>query len=144
MESTDLCFLPAVELVRQIRAKELSAVEVLEAHLAQIERVNPRVNAIVTLVAEQAHARARAADAALARGEAIGPLHGLPIAHKDLFPTKGIRTTSGSPIFANFVPDHSALIVERLQHAGAITIGKTNVPEFGAGSQTFNPVFGAT
>jgi amidase len=144
MDSTEICFLPAVELARRIRAKQLSAVEVLEAHLAQIERVNPRVNAIVTLVADQAIAQARAADAALARGDAVGPLHGLPIAHKDLFPTKGIRTTSGSPIYANYVPDYSALIIERIQRAGAITIGKTNVPEFGAGSQTFNPVFGAT
>jgi amidase len=140
----NICFLPAVELARLIRAKQLSAAELLEAHLAQIERVNPRVNAIITLVAEQAITQARAADAALARGDAGGPLHGLPIAHKDLFPTKGIRTTSGSPIYANHVPDHSALIVERIQRAGAITIGKTNVPEFGAGSQTFNPVFGAT
>jgi amidase len=140
----DLCFLPAVELARQIRAKQISAVELLEAYLAQIERVNPRVNAIITLVADQALAQARAADAMLARGDVLGPLHGLPIAHKDLFPTKGIRTTSGSPIYASHVPDQSALIVERIQHAGAITIGKTNVPEFGAGSQTFNPVFGAT
>jgi amidase len=144
MSENNLCFLPAVDLARRIRAGEISAVEVLEAHLAQIERVNPRVNAIVTLAAEQAIARARAADDARARGEATGPLHGLPVAHKDLFPTKGIRTTSGSPIFADYVPDASALIVERLQRAGAITIGKTNVPEFGAGSQTFNPVFGPT
>ena len=144
MPETDLCFLPAVELARLIRAKQLSSVELLQAHLAQIERVNPRVNAIITLVADQAIVQARAADAALARGDAVGPLHGLPVAHKDLFPTKGIRTTSGSPIYANHVPDHSALIVERLQGAGAIKIGKTNVPEFGAGSQTFNPVFGAT
>ncbi len=142
--NTEICFLPATELARRIRAKQLSAVEVLEAHLAQIERVNPRVNAIITLVADQALDQARTADAALARGDAVGPLHGLPIAHKDLMETKGIRTTSGSPIYANHVPDHSALIVERIQRAGAITIGKTNVPEFGAGSQTFNPVFGAT
>jgi amidase len=144
MYDNDLCFLPAIELARRIRARELSAVELLEAHLDQIGRVNPRVNAIITLVADQAIAQARAADAALARGDAVGPLQGLPIAHKDLFQTKGIRTTSGSPIYANHVPDHSALIVERIQRAGAITIGKTNVPEFGAGSQTFNPVFGAT
>ncbi len=144
MLETDLCFLPAVELARRIRARELSALDLLEAHLAQIERVNPRVNAIITLVTDQAITQAHAADVALARGDAVGPLHGLPVAHKDLFPTKGIRTTSGSPIYADHVPDHSALIVERLQRAGAITIGKTNVPEFGAGSQTFNPVFGAT
>jgi len=144
MPNIELCFTPATQLAQRLRAKQLSAVELLEAHLAQIERVNPRVNAIITLVAEQAIAQAHAADAALARGDTIGPLHGLPIAHKDLFPTKGIRTTSGSPIYANHIPDHNALIIERIQRAGAITIGKTNVPEFGAGSQTFNPVFGAT
>jgi amidase len=144
MSDHQICFLPAVELARRLRARELSAVEVMQAHLAQIERVNPHVNAIITLLPERALAGARAADAALARGEALGPLHGLPIAHKDLVPTKGIRTTSGSPIYKDFVPDEDALIVERLRHAGAIAIGKTNVPEFGAGSQTFNPVFGAT
>jgi amidase len=127
-----------------MRARELSAVEVMQAHLAQIERVNPHVNAIVTLLPERALARAEAADAALARGDEVGPLHGLPIAHKDLVATAGIRTTSGSPIYNDRVPDYDALIVERLRAAGAIAIGKTNVPEFGAGSQTFNPVFGAT
>jgi amidase len=140
----EICFLTATELVRLLRAKELSALEVVEAHLAQIEGVNPRVNAIVTLTAEQAVDRARAADAALAREEELGPLHGLPVAHKDLFPTKGVRTTFGSPIYGDFVPDHDALIVERLAEAGAISVGKTNTPEFGAGSQTFNGVFGET
>jgi len=144
MPDADLCFLPATELARRLRARELSAVELMEAHLRQIEAVNPRVNAIVTLLPERAMEGARAADAALARGEAVGPLHGLPIAHKDLVPTKGIPTTFGSPIYADFVPDEDALIVERLRGAGAITIGKTNTPEFGAGSQTFNPVFGPT
>ena len=144
MDDTELCWLSATELARRIRERELSAVEVMEAHLARIERINPRVNAIVTLVPERALAGARAADESLARGEVTGPLHGLPIAHKDLVATKGIRTTLGSPIFADVVPDENALIVERLQGAGAITIGKTNTPEFGAGSQTFNPVFGAT
>ncbi len=144
MAEAELCFLPATELARRIRAKELSASEVMAAHLTQIERVNPLVNAIVTLLPEQAMRQARAADEALARGDLPGPLHGLPVAHKDLFPTKGIRTTFGSPIYKDFVPDHDALIVERLRRAGAITIGKTNTPEFGAGSQTYNPVFGAT
>ena len=116
----------------------------MEAHLAQIDRVNPRVNAIITLLSDQAMEQAKAADECQARGEAWGSLHGLPIAHKDLVATKGIRTTFGSPIYRDFVPDEDALIVERLKKAGAITIGKTNVPEFGAGSQTFNPVFGAT
>src|SRR5262245_6683910 len=141
---SNICFMTATELAQAIRTKQLSAREVMEAHLAQIERVNPKVNAIVTLLPEQALMQARAADEALARGEAVGVLHGLPIAHKDLVNTKGIRTTSGSPIFKDFVPDEDALIVERLRDAGAIAIGKTNVPEFGAGSQTFNPVFGAT
>ena len=114
------------------------------AHLDQIERVNPQVNAIVTLLPERAIQGARRADDALARGEPIGPLHGLPIAHKDLVLTKGIRTTFGSTVFRDFVPDQDALIVERLRSGGAITIGKTNTPEFGAGSQTYNEVFGET
>jgi amidase len=127
-----------------MRAKHLSACEVLESHLAQIARVNPRVNAIVTLDADRAREWALVADEAAARGEFLGPLHGLPIAHKDLAETRGMRTTFGSPIFKDYVPDFSTLLVERAQRAGAITIGKTNTPEFGAGSQTFNPVFGAT
>jgi amidase len=118
---------------------------VMEAHLKQIEKVNPIVNAIVTRIPnEQALALADAADEALAQGREVGPLHGLPIAHKDLVPTKGMRTTFGSPIYKDFVPDHDGLIVERLKKAGVITIGKTNTPEFGAGSQTFNQVFGET
>jgi amidase len=139
-----ICLLSAVELARLIRAKELSAREVVGAHLAQIESVNPGVNAIVTLVADQAMERAQLADEDFARGRDIGPLHGLPIAHKDLQPTRGIRTTFGSPIYKDFVPAEDSLIVERLRHAGAIVVGKTNTPEFGAGSQTFNPVFGST
>jgi amidase len=144
MAYDELCFLTAVELARRIRAGEVSAREVMAAHLAQIERVNPVVNAICTLLPERGMAGAAAADDQLARGEPVGPLHGLPIAHKDLVLTKGIRTTFGSPVYANNVPDVDMLIVERLRAAGAITIGKTNTPEFGAGSQTFNPVFGAT
>ncbi len=114
------------------------------AYLERIERLNPRVNAIVTLVPERAMSDARAADEALGRGEDVGPLHGLPVAHKDLFPTRGIRTTYGSQVFKDFVPEEDALIVQRMRGAGAITIGKTNTPEFGAGSQTFNEVFGET
>jgi amidase len=141
----ELCFLTAGELAARIRRRELSAREVMAAQLAQIERVNPHVNAIITLLPpEGLMAQAAAADEAQARGEEIGPLHGLPIAHKDLTLTKGIRTTYGSPLFKDFVPEQNDLIIDRLQGAGAITIGKTNVPEFGAGSQTFNPVFGAT
>ncbi len=141
---SDLCFRSAVDLARAVAAREVSAVEVMEAHLARIARVNPTLNAIVTLLPDDARRGAEAADAALARGEPVGPLHGLPVAHKDLTPTRGIRTTFGSPIFRDFVPPDDALIVERLRAAGAITVGKTNTPEFGAGSQTFNAVFGAT
>src|SRR5258706_5875825 len=142
--NADLCFLTATELARRIRAREVSVTEVVQAHLAQIEQVNPKVNAIVTLTAEQALADARAKDAALARGETPGPLFGLPVAHKGLVPTRGIRTTFGSPIYRDHVPDQDALLVERLRAAGAVTVGKTNTPEFGAGSQTFNEVFGRT
>lgn len=144
MADSDICFMSAVEMARRLRAKEVSAREVLDAHLRQIERVNPKVNAIVTLVEEQARENARQADERLAKGEAIGPLHGLPVAHKDLQETKGIRTTYGSLIYKDEVPTVDALLVERLRGAGAITIGKTNTPEFGAGSQTFNAVFGRT
>lgn len=144
MPSPDLCFYTATELARLLREKKVSAKEVMEAHLTQINRVNPKVNAIITLLEEQAMSQASAADEALVRGETVGPLHGIPIAHKDLVSTKGIRTTLGSPIFKNFIPDVDALIVERLKKAGAITLGKTNTPEFGAGSQTYNQVFGET
>ena len=144
MHDIELCFQPAHELVRKIKARELSALEVMDAHLAQIGRVNPSVNAIVTLLPERARAGAAAIDAALDRGEDPGVLAGLPVAHKDLLLTRGIRTTFGSPIYRDFVPDQDSIVVERLRQAGAITIGKTNTPEFGAGSQTFNPVFGAT
>ncbi len=144
MSTTDICFMTATELARRIRTRELSARAVMEAHLTQIERVNPTVNALVTLLPERALAGACAADEAVAHGAAVGPLHGLPIAHKDLILTKGIRTTYGSRIYTDFVPDQDMLIVERMRAAGAITIGKTNTPEFGAGSQTFNEVFGAT
>jgi len=141
---TDLCYLTATELARRIRRREISAVEVLRAHVAQIERTNPQINAIVTTTFEAAAADAARIDQRFARGEDPGPLAGLPVAHKDLTITKGVRTTFGSPIFRDFVPDTDALIVERLKAAGAVTVGKTNTPEFGAGSQTFNTVFGAT
>jgi amidase len=144
MKNDEICFSTATELARLIRHKDLSASEVAEAHLERIERVNPTVNAIVTLHPEKALDEAKSADKALARGGEVGPLHGLPIAHKDLFPTKGVRTTFGSPVFADFVPDEDAVIVERSKLAGAISVGKTNTPELGAGSQTFNEVFGRT
>ena len=127
-----------------LHAGALSAREVLEAHLARIERLNPSINAIVTLEPDRARAAAAAADEVFARGAPVGPLHGLPIAHKDLALTAGVRTTFGSPIFAGHVPDEDELFVERIRGAGTVMLGKTNTPEFGAGSHTFNPVFGVT
>jgi amidase len=141
----DLCFMRAVDISKLLRQKKVSAREVMQAHLKQIARVNPKVNAIVTLVPqEKLMAQAAAADESLAHGKWLGPLHGLPVGVKDLHETDGIRTTYGSPLHRDFVPDFDCRVVQREKHAGAIVIGKTNVPEFGLGSQTFNPVFGAT
>lgn len=134
----------AVELAGMLRRGLVSAREVVDAHLARIGDVNPGINAIVTLVPEMAMEAAARADAAHAADEDLGPLHGLPVVHKDLVDTAGIRTTYGSPIYADHVPDADDLIVTRARSAGAITIGKSNTPEFGAGSHTFNPVFGPT
>lgn len=139
-----ICFMSAVAMARLIRAKKLSAREALAAHLEQIERVNPKVNAIVTLVPEMAANAAAKADEIRARNETLGPLHGLVVAHKDLLETRGIRTTFGSPLFKDYIPTEDDIVVDRMRRAGAITLGKTNTPEFGAGSQTFNKVFGAT
>jgi amidase len=144
MKGADLVFLPATEMASLVRKREISVCELLDAHLEQIQRVNPKVNAIVTLTPEKAKEDAKKADEAIAKGRPLGPLHGLPVAHKDLVETKGVRTTYGSLIFKDHVPDIDALIVERLKGAGAISVGKTNTPEFGAGSQTFNAVFGPT
>ncbi|MGK5550836.1 amidase [Actinomadura kijaniata] len=144
MASSEIPFMSARELVRLLRTGQVSAREVLSAHLERIERTNPRVNAVVTLVAERAAEQARAADERFASGAAVGPLHGLPVAHKDTHETAGIRTTHGSPIFAGHVPDRDDLVVERMRAAGVVTIGKTNVPEFACGSHTFNPLFGVT
>jgi len=141
----DICFMDATELARLIKSRAISAVEVMQACLAQIDRVNPKVNAICTLVdREQLLEQARAADQRPGKSRTVGPLHGFPHAVKDLVPTAGIRTTYGSRIYTNNVPAEDALIVKRLKAAGAIVIGKTNTPEFGAGSQTFNAVFGVT
>lgn len=140
----DLCFMTALELRAALGSRELSAREVVQAHLDQIERFNPDVNAVVTLVADSALRDAAAADERAASGADLPPLHGLPVAHKDVHETAGIRTTYGSPLRADYVPAHDDLIIERMHAAGAITIGKTNVPEFAAGSHTFNRIFGAT
>jgi amidase len=131
----------AIALARLLKTRQVSATEVVRAFIARIEAANPKLNAIVTFVPDQALAAAKAMDRRRAKP---GPLYGLPIAYKDLVPTRGVRTTYGSLVFAKEVPQENHLIVDRLSAAGAILIGKTNTPEFGAGSQTFNKVFGAT
>ena len=136
--------LSAIELARLIRNKAVSPVEVLAAHLDAIERANPAINAIVTLATEQAMDAARAAEEAVFKGHGIGPLHGVPIGIKDVTPTAGIRTTYGSPLYAEHVPTEDAEVVTRLKSAGAIVVGKTNTPEFATGANTVNKVFGAT
>jgi amidase len=140
----DLCFTPATELQRLYRARKVSPLEVMQAVLARIDAVNPALNAYVTVARESALAAARKATGALRRKGALPPLHGVPVSIKDLTPTKGIRTTWGSKIYEHHVPQEDALIVQRLKAAGAIVVGKTNTPEFGAGGNTFNAVFGAT
>jgi len=140
----DLCFTSAVDLARLYRARRASPLEVMRAVLARIDAVNPALNAYVTLTREAALAGARRATIALRRGAALPPLYGVPVSIKDLTHTRGIRTTWGSKIFEDHVPDEDALIVQRLKAAGAIVVGKTNTPEFGAGGNTFNALFGAT
>ena len=138
---TDPCLLTATELRGLVGRREISCREVLEAHVARIDAIDPPLNAIVTKTYELARQRADILDR---NPDRHGPLAGLPVAHKDLLSTRGIRTTYGSSLYAEHVPEVDALIVERMQSAGAVVVGKTNVPEFGAGSQTFNRVFGAT
>ena len=139
--SDEVCFHTATELRALIASRQLSCREVVDAHIARIEAVDPALNAIVTKAFEFGREQADALDRG---GDVSAPLAGLPIAHKDLVATRGIRTTYGSPLFADHVPDADDRIIERMRRAGAVTIGKTNAPEFGAGSQTFNRVFGAT
>src|SRR5580692_4599823 len=134
----------ARDLARLIRTRAVSPVEVLQAHLAVINKLNPSLNAIVTLAAERALDAVRAAEAAIMRGERLGALHGLPVGIKDITLTAGIRTTFGSVLYKDHVPDIDAEVVRRLKAAGAIVLGKTNTPEFAAGANTVNAVFGAT
>jgi len=139
----DICFSDATELARRIRDKEVSPVEVMRAHLGQIAAVNPKLNAIVT-IADDALDRARAAEQALMKGEAVGPLHGVPFTCKDSVDVAGVRTTSGSLLFEHRIAEHDAAAVARLKHAGAIFMAKTNTPEFTLWWQTDNRVFGRT
>src|SRR5262245_38111888 len=144
MSDASLARKSARELAALIRSRAASPVEVLDAHLAVIARVNPKLNAIVTLVADRAREQARAAEAAVTRGGELGRLHGLPLAIKDITLTAGIRTTFGSPLYRDHVPEQDAEVVRRLKAAGAIVLAKTNTPEFAAGANTVNDVFGAT
>src|ERR1700685_1172349 len=134
----------ARKLARLVREQTVSPVELLDAHLAAIAEINPKLNAIVTLAAEQAQDAARRSERAVAKGEPLGPLHGLPVAIKDITPTAGIRTTFASPLYKHYVPAEDAEVVRRLKAAGAIVLGKSNTPEFAAGANTFNDVFGVT
>lgn len=144
MGEEDLCFTPAHELARLIRRKELSPVEVTDIFLRRISRLNPKLNAYVTLTEDLARRRATELEAEVLRGEVLGPLHGVPYSLKDLTPTRGIRTTFGSKIFEDYIPEEDAVVAERLHEAGGILLGKTNTPEFGCKAYTDNKVFGLT
>ncbi len=139
-----LVFLTASELAQQIKVGEVTSVEIVEVYLAHIARFTPEINAIVTLDAEGARRRAQEADAALARGELWGPLHGVPVTIKDNLATKGMRTTCGYEDYAEVIPDNDATVVARLRDAGAIILGKTNMPPLGLDDQTYNDLFGTT
>jgi amidase len=134
----------AVELADRIKRKDVSPIEVLDAHLAAIATQNPKFNAIVTIAEDDARLAAQAAERAVVQGDALGPLHGLPVVIKDVTLTAGMRTTYGSPLYKDFVPDEDAAVVARLRRAGAIILGKTNTPEFATGANTVNELFGAT
>jgi Asp-tRNA(Asn)/Glu-tRNA(Gln) amidotransferase A subunit family amidase len=144
MDTNEIGWMSAVELAAAVRARRLSPVEIAEAVLARIDKVNPKLNAYCTVATERALADARAAETPVLRGETLGALHGLPISFKDLTPTAGIRTTMGSRIFEHWVPDADAIVVERARRAGAVVLGKTNTPEFGCKGVTDNRVFGHT
>lgn len=143
-EQDDVCFWSARDQLAALRDRRLSARELMQATLDRIEAVNPAVNAVVSLDGDRAMAEAASADERLVTQGPDGPLHGLPVAHKDTHVTGGIRTTHGSPLHADDIPDEDELVVARMRTAGMVSIGKTNVPEFAAGSHSFNPIFGVT
>src|SRR5262249_5363596 len=144
MGNDDLNYLPAAELAPLIARRELSPVEVVRSAIARIERSQPVLNAFITVCAEEALGAAREAEQALLRGGPLGVLHGVPFSVKDLIRTRGVRTTYGSLIFADYVPEVDATAVARLKGAGAILIGKTTTPEFGQKGLTEAPLFGRT
>jgi amidase len=143
-DAAAICWLPVREQAALVRAGTIAARELVSIYLERIGSLNPALNALVTVDAERALREAALADQAQARGEPLGPLHGLPVAFKDTHDTAGMRTTYGSPLFADHVPDADDPVVERMRRAGVVTVGKTNVPEFAAGGHTFNQVFGVT
>ena len=142
--SDDLCLLPATELARLLQARRVSAREVLEASLQRTDAVNPVLNALVSRDVERARLRAGELDERIVRSGPVGVLHGLPVAHKDLLDTEGLPTTYGSALFVDNVPARDSVLAARVKAAGGVRVGKTNVPEFGAGSQTHNLLFGTT
>jgi len=144
MQNTGICYLSALDMAQAIRTRKISPVEVIDTVLSRIERLNPKINAYCTVLDVSARKQAQEAEAKVMKGDGLGPLHGVPISIKDLTYTKGVRTTSGSKIYENFIPDHDAIIVERLKAAGAIMLGKTNTPEFGFMGVTDNKLFGPT
>ena len=144
MADLHLSYTAATDLAARVRRKEISPVEIVSNSLARIEAVNPQLNCFCFIFAEEAMALARAAEAAVVRGDDLGPLHGVPVAIKDFTPTRGKRTTLGSYAFEDWVPNHDALIVERLRDAGAIMVGKTTTPEFAHSSFTRSPLWGIT
>src|SRR5215212_1487446 len=144
MANEELLALSSVELRRRIGTKEISPVELLEASLQRIKRINPAVNAVTAMCVDRARKEAKAAESAVRRGEDLPLLHGLPTGIKDLEETKDLLTTYGSPLYRDFVPTWDNVMVARVRAAGAVVVGKTNVPEFGAGSNSRNPVWGAT
>jgi Asp-tRNA(Asn)/Glu-tRNA(Gln) amidotransferase A subunit family amidase len=145
LDSEELCFLPALKLRELIRKKFVSPVEVIKTFLDRIEKINPTIHAYCTVVPELALKSAKRAEAEVMRKKRkIGMLHGVPVSIKDVTLTVGIRTTFGSKLYENFIPDQDALLVERLKREGAIILGKTNTPEFAAGGSTFNKLFGIT
>ncbi|MBM3522145.1 MAG: amidase, partial [Alphaproteobacteria bacterium] len=144
MSDLSLTRLPALEIARRVKAREVTPTAIVEAHLAAIALHNPTLNALVTPMTEEALAQARSIERRLEAGAAVGPLAGVPVGVKDTHPTKGTRTTFGSTLMKENVPEEDALIVARLRAADAILIGKANVPEYAYGANTVNAVFGAT
>jgi aspartyl-tRNA(Asn)/glutamyl-tRNA(Gln) amidotransferase subunit A len=144
MDNDEVCYLSAIDLADQIRSKRLSCVEVVQSFLERIKRIDGALHAYITVCEEEARREAEGADAKLARGEPVGPLHGVPFSVKDLFHTRGVRTTAGSRLHEAYIPTEDAIPVARLRHAGAILLGKTNTPEFGYKATTENPAFGPT